>query len=201
MAGGVRNVHRITPEWLAGVVTYYEKHGLAGSAKHYSVSPMQIRKYLSRATDEGLYSGELPSVSGTHARKSNGQAHPLGVSRKLGLYLDEVDAGGGGSDAVALGQIPNLPAWTKEPEQVRAAAEWLRTRAAEEQGVKRLKTLQRVRDLEYAAETLELEPEESLEAFFIANSKEYADATGIEYATFRDVGVPARVLKAAGIVR
>jgi len=102
---------------------------------------------------------------------------------------------------VALGQIPNLPAWTKEPEQVRAAAEWLRTRATEEQGVKRLKTLQRVRDLEYAAETLELEPEESLEAFFIANAKEYADATGIEYATFRDVGVPARVLKAAGIAR
>lgn len=201
MANGVRNVHRITPEWLAGVVTYYEKQGLAKSASHYSVSPAQIRKYLSRAADEGLYAGELPTISGSHARSSNGKGHPLGTSRKIGAYLDEVAEGRGGVEAVALGQIPKLPAWSRDPAQVRKAAEWLRDRAAKEQGVKRLRTLQRVRDLEYAAEELEAEPADSLEGFFIANAAEYAQAAGIEYATFRDVGVPARVLKAAGITR
>jgi hypothetical protein len=95
-----------------------------------------------------------------------------------------------------------VPAWTKDPETVRTAAAWLRERVTKEQGVKRLRTLQRVRDLEYAAELLEEEPEaDSLEAYFIANAREYAEANGIEYATFREVGVTAKVLREAGITR
>jgi hypothetical protein len=204
MADGVRNVHRITPEWLAGVVTYYEKHGLAKTAAHYSVAESQARRYLVRAQSEGLYAGEIPQAV-SHpktARSSNGRADSIGVGRKLGQYLDEVAAGRSGSDAVALGQIPGVPAWTKDPETVRTAAAWLRERVTKEQGVKRLRTLQRVRDLEYAAELLEEEPEgDSLEAYFIANARAYAEANGIEYATFREVGVTAKVLREAGITR
>src|SRR5262245_32116368 len=203
MAGGVRNVHRITPEWLAGVVTYYEKHGLAKSAAHYSVAEMQVRKYLQRAQGAGLYEGELPSVTGTHARaKRNGKgSYSFSNARKLGAYLDEVAEGRGGSEAIALGQIPGVPAWSKDPEVVRQAAAWLRERASSEGSLKRVRTLQRVRELEYAAEELELEPEESLESYFIAHAREWAEGAGIEYATFREVGVSARVLKAAGITR
>jgi len=202
MAGGVRNVHRITPEWLAGVVTYYEKHGLKKTAEHYSVAEAQARRYLARAADEGLFSGELPHAVSHPKTASNGDRAHYAVARKIGQYLDEVAAGIGSSNAIALGQTPGMPAWTKDPAQVRKAAEWHRERAGTEQGVKRLRTLQRVRDLEYAAEVLESEGEdETLEAYFIANAGEYAAANGIEYATFREAGVPARVLREAGIAR
>jgi hypothetical protein len=41
----------------------------------------------------------------------------------------------------------------------------------------------------------------ALEAGFIESAKEYGDRKGLTYAAWRAVGVPANVLKAAGIAR
>lgn len=68
--------------------------------------------------------------------------------------------------------------------------------------VKRLQLSQERLDLqaELAAEeeTVDLA---GIEADFIAAAKEYGDRKGISYAAWREIGVPAATLKAAGINR
>lgn len=68
--------------------------------------------------------------------------------------------------------------------------------------VKRLQLSQERLDLqaELAAEeeTVDLA---GIEAEFIAAAKEYGDRKGISYAAWREIGVPAATLKAAGISR
>lgn len=68
--------------------------------------------------------------------------------------------------------------------------------------VKRLQLSQERLDLqaELAAEeeTVDLA---GIEAEFIAAAKEYGDRKGISYAAWREIGVPAATLKAAGITR
>lgn len=74
--------------------------------------------------------------------------------------------------------------------------------AATTEGVAKLKATQTVRDLEeriaaaQAGESVDLE---ALEADYIAVAAAYSTSHGIDYATWREVGVPAQVLKAAGI--
>lgn len=68
--------------------------------------------------------------------------------------------------------------------------------------VKRLQLSQERLDLqaELAAEeeTVDLA---GIEAEFIAAAKQYGDRKGISYAAWREIGVPAATLKAAGISR
>lgn len=53
-------------------------------------------------------------------------------------------------------------------------------------------------DLEAAEEQIDLE---SVEADFIAHAHAYSTRKGIDYSSWREIGVPAAVLKAAGITR
>jgi hypothetical protein len=71
-------------------------------------------------------------------------------------------------------------------------------------GVARLQTLQNLRDLEAkkaAIEKQNVSKDElkELEADFIDAAAEYGDSKGIDYQTWRQAGVPAAVLKKAGI--
>ncbi len=87
----------------------------------------------------------------------------------------------------------------EDMEQRRAAAI---EEAATEDGVAKLKLLQRAADLEKRIdaakenETVDIAP---LETAFIEVASEYSETQGIGYSTWRDVGVSAVVLKAAGI--
>ncbi len=87
----------------------------------------------------------------------------------------------------------------KDMEQRRAVA---LEEAATEVGVAKLKLLQRASDLDKRIESAK-ENESTdiapLESAFIEVASEYSEAQGIGYATWRDVGVSASVLKAAGI--
>ena len=77
-----------------------------------------------------------------------------------------------------------------------------KARAEEATGTARLKLLQSARDLEAR---IQAEAERgtvdvgALEADFVAAAATYSDSHGIDYPTWREAGVPAEVLKAAGI--
>ena len=68
--------------------------------------------------------------------------------------------------------------------------------------IKRLSLIQERLDLLAELESLEAQTDISgLEAEFVKAAKGYGDRKGISYAAWREVGVPASVLKQAGISR
>jgi hypothetical protein len=69
--------------------------------------------------------------------------------------------------------------------------------------LKRLQMIQERRDLETELAGMGGQPVDlsALEAAFVRVAKSYGDRKGIAYATWRDLGVPADALKAAGIGR
>jgi hypothetical protein len=68
--------------------------------------------------------------------------------------------------------------------------------------LQRLQLIQLRRDLEAAAES-EDDPreEERLRRAFVKSARAYGNSKGISYASWREVGVPAAVLRDAGITR
>ena len=74
--------------------------------------------------------------------------------------------------------------------------------AAESDAMKRLGLIQSRRDaqaqLATVGESVDLE---ALEAGFVRHAKAYSERKGISYGAWREAGVPAPVLKAAGIAR
>lgn len=74
--------------------------------------------------------------------------------------------------------------------------------ASESDAVKRLGLIQARRDAQAALANLEGSVDLSaLEAGFVRHAKAYSDRKGISYGAWREAGVPAPVLKAAGISR
>lgn len=66
--------------------------------------------------------------------------------------------------------------------------------------LKRLDLMQAKNDAEHALDTVGIGPEqEQLAADFVEHAKAYSDRKGISYATWRQFGVPADVLRKAGI--
>ncbi len=68
--------------------------------------------------------------------------------------------------------------------------------------LKRLQLTQERIDLEEELERLETDSDlEALEISFIDVAKSYAERKGISYSAFRELGVSAKTLKAAGVSR
>lgn len=68
--------------------------------------------------------------------------------------------------------------------------------------MKRLETLQALRDIDTQLEALQAEPDmTAVEAGFVEHASSYGARKGIAYATWREFGVPADVLSKAGITR
>lgn len=73
---------------------------------------------------------------------------------------------------------------------------------AEADPAKRVDLIQRRLDLEERLVNLQEEPDlEGLEKGFIDVAAEYSDRKGISYTAWREAGVPAATLKAAGVKR
>jgi hypothetical protein len=69
-------------------------------------------------------------------------------------------------------------------------------------GVKRVQLLQERRDLRSELDNFETTVDlSSVEKAFVKAAKPYSENKGISYATWREAGVPADVLKKAGITR
>lgn len=65
--------------------------------------------------------------------------------------------------------------------------------------LRRLELIETRRRLEEQLETLEQDTGAELEAEFIEAIRDYAERKGISYATLRSAGVPASVLRRAGV--
>ena len=90
----------------------------------------------------------------------------------------------------------------RTPESMRAKLQAIEATLADATGIQRLEMMQQRRDLEKELEASEQVVDLSaLEAEFIAMAKDYGARKGIEYGTWREFGIPAAVLKAAGITR
>jgi hypothetical protein len=73
---------------------------------------------------------------------------------------------------------------------------------ADATGVKRVQLLQERRDLSAELDGMDATVDLSgVEKAFVKAAKPYAESKGISYATWREAGVPADVLKRAGITR
>ena len=88
----------------------------------------------------------------------------------------------------------------RSPETMRKRLEELKSEIPEADPVKRIQLVQKRIDLENELATLEQPHDlEKLEADFIKYAASYSGRKGISYAAWRELRVPARVLKAAGI--
>lgn len=90
----------------------------------------------------------------------------------------------------------------RTPESIQARLDAIDADIATADPVARLSLIQERRDLqaELDATTATVDIE-ALEKSFVKVAKSYSARKGIEYASWREIGVPAAVLKAAGIAR
>ena len=91
----------------------------------------------------------------------------------------------------------------RTPDSIRKRLSVIESELGQASSLKRLQLTQERRDLEtelagMGGETVDLS---ALEAGFARVAKSYGERKGIAYATWRDLGVPADVLKRAGIGR
>ena len=90
----------------------------------------------------------------------------------------------------------------RTPQSIKKQLEQVEAELETADPMQELKLVQRRRDLEAALDALEKKVDLSaLEKEFVEHAAAYAASQGISYASFREVGVPADVLKRAGISR
>ncbi len=90
----------------------------------------------------------------------------------------------------------------RTPESITKRLDAIEAALADAGALQRLALLQERIDLNGQLKALTATPDTAgLEAEFIAAAKSYGEAKGITYAAWREMGVPAEVLKAAGIAQ
>jgi len=91
----------------------------------------------------------------------------------------------------------------RTPDTIKARLGVIEKELVDATSLKRLQLVQERRDLEVelAAKSAGAVDLSSLEADFVQHAKAYGASKGIAYATWRELGVPADVLKRAGITR
>ncbi len=90
----------------------------------------------------------------------------------------------------------------RTPETVRKRIDAIADELSEASPIDELLLVQERRDLEAELESMSNTTDMSaLEDEFVEVAKSYSESKQISYASWRDVGVPARVLKRAGITR
>ena len=160
--------------------------------------------------------GAKPSTSG--AGRAKGQTltaaqrkqfnSRMEQSRIVGAYLEQLDveseqrANGRrySSRGAHLGALPGFPNFSADPDEIERAAAAIAERALEVPSyVKALELQQRVLELRQIAGELREGDADRLEQQFVEVAAAWATERGISYQAFRVMGVPARVLKAAGI--
>jgi len=129
------------------------------------------------------------------------------ASRAIGAYLEQLDVesearadGRRSSRGAYLGRLEGFPNWSHDPDEIERAADAIAERALEVPSyVKALELQQRVLELREIAAEVRDGGAAAVEQEFVAVAAAWAAERGISDAAFRVMGVPARVLKAAGI--
>jgi len=127
--------------------------------------------------------GSKRAMSKAHKRAlAEGRTH----SRVVRDYLQALDAG-----SQRRGRLPTLT-----PSDVQARID------VESDPLRRVELIQQRMDVEDRLAVQANEPDvESLERQFVQAAKGYAQRKGISYTAFRELGVPAAVLREAGVPR
>jgi hypothetical protein len=131
-------------------------------------------------------------------------ARGVGLGQRIGHFLEECrNAKTTPEGRVSLGALPGFPMHTNEPAIVEKAIGVYQTRAAAATSpIAELRARQRVIDLRAGLALLEAHPSSSsARATFLEHGAQWATDNGISYAAFREMGVPANVLREAGIRR
>ncbi len=90
----------------------------------------------------------------------------------------------------------------RSPEKMQARVAALPDEIAQAKPLKRVHLIQELMDLEVElAKEVETVDISDIEGEFISVAAEYSERKGISYGAWREVGVPASVLKAAGVAR
>ncbi len=128
-----------------------------------------------------------PMTSAHKAAMAEGRAE----GRVVKLYLD------------ALAQHRPRRGRQRTVESIKRRLGVIDTEAAKASSLRRLQLLQERRDLEVELETRSSPAADlaALEAGFVKVGKSYAARKGITYATWREMGVPAEVLRKASLGR
>ncbi len=94
------------------------------------------------------------------------------------------------------------PGRRQSTESLSAKREAIDAQIAEAKPIKRLVLMQERRDVEAAIEALQVEPDmASAEEGFVSHAASYGRRKGIQYATWREFGVPTDMLERAGIIK
>jgi uncharacterized protein YicC (UPF0701 family) len=90
----------------------------------------------------------------------------------------------------------------RTPDSIRKRLQAIEQELPEVDPLKRLQLIQERIDLSHELERLASDNDlAELEQDFVSVAKNYAQRKGISYSAFRELGVPANVLKAAGVSR
>jgi len=91
----------------------------------------------------------------------------------------------------------------RTPESIKARLAAIEQELPKASSLKRLQLVQERRDLEVelAAKSAGKADLSALEDAFVKVAKDYSEAKGISYGTWRELGVPAKVLQRANITR
>jgi hypothetical protein len=141
------------------------------------------------------YVCHVPAMRGNGGRVNDDKKAAMAEGRRAGRTVQEY--------LVALEAVSTRPRGRpRSRERAVARLEQIDQELTEASGVQRLQLTQERRDLaafldqEGAADVLAI-----LEARFVKVAAAYGERKGISYAAWREVGVPASVLRAAGITR
>lgn len=138
----------------------------------------------------------MPRTKGSSMTAAHKKALAEGraLSRTVKAYLEALDDGG-----------PKKRGRKRTPESINKRLGVIDEQMAGADPLKRLTLTQERLDLQ--ADLVALQPSDAdarlpeLEQAFVKDAKAYSDRKGISYAAWRANGVPASVLKAAGISR
>lgn len=125
------------------------------------------------------------------------------VTSGIGRYLDAIEDGTvNGKRTVAIGALKGFPQRTDDPEVIARAIEVINERAQEGTSIERLQRTQRALTLARQLDALlNAEEGDDLRAFFVEHALAWATERGVGYGAFRAMGVPADVLRDAGMTR
>jgi len=125
------------------------------------------------------------------------------ITLAISATINECRNGATGNGHVALGMIPGLPNKTTNPKDVEAAIKYLTHKANKQTStIAELRTRQRILNLRAELDYLNTAPEANTNReVFIAHAAQWATEQGISYEAFREMGLPASLLKQAGIKR
>lgn len=130
-------------------------------------------------TAQGLGSHRKVHETDRPAKKTGQSSVPHHITRGLNLYLKQIN-GNGSYKSISPAKISQV---TEKIVAAQEAGHYLRA----------LKLTESIRDANGSSI--------NYENFFIENAKWYSDYHSISYESWRELGVPARVLSEAGITR